>query len=81
MHIMQSHYNINVTRRVKDSTRKDGFRTTHFFRVLVEHSGDPARIYFELRDRFPESEGYGIDVTEWIGSGHVVNPEEDFSRT
>lgn len=72
MHIMQSHHNINVARRIKDPSRREGFRMEHFFRVLVEDSYRAKDVAQELLVRFPQTEGFKITITEWTGSGRDV---------
>lgn len=73
MHIMQCHYNVNVARRVTDTSRREGFRREHFFRVLVEDPERARQVFRELMIRFPDLDGYEISVTEWTGSGHELD--------
>ena len=69
MHIMQSHHNINIARRIPDTSRREGFRMEHFFRVLVEDSYRAKQVAETLLIRFPATEGFDITITEWTGSG------------
>jgi hypothetical protein len=62
------HYEINVTKNGK-----------HFFATHARSattSREAAKIYQEIATRFPESEGFGLTVTEWRSHGSVIAPED-----
>lgn len=61
---MQSHYEINVSLNGK-----------HFFATDERSTRDEAptkKLVEEFRTRFPESEGFKIDVTHWKAGGTKI---------
>lgn len=71
---MESHFEINVS--------KDG---KHLFATAPRSLPDcqPRRMEELLAiftEKFPESEGYHIDVTDWKIVGHVIHGDEYYTR-
>lgn len=68
----QSHYEINVS-----------WNGRHFFATASRSAQTEQTawaILSELRDRFPESQGFKVSCTHWEGSGSFVDAEELAAR-
>lgn len=65
---MESHYEINVI--------KDG---QHFFATAPRSCNDKQRVLKVLKEiqaRFPESDGFEVQVSYYKCSGYMLKPEE-----
>lgn len=84
MNTMQDHYEINVA-------KEDGKRGyyigsefhkvyVHFCKVIVEQiypECETHEVYKTMKEKFPESEGYKVDVTLWQGRGQHLTEAWD----
>lgn len=62
---MMSHYRLNVSHN-----------GVHLFATEPSSCRDDwaaKKVYRELRARFPESEGFAVDVTRWEGFGQHID--------
>lgn len=77
---MESHYEFIVSK--VDDPKKQWPRREHVFATAPRsaiNEWQAKKLFAILQAKFPESEGYKVDVTNWQGVGHQVdwsNPEQ-----
>ena len=72
-------YEINVSQQVKRGLISFGGHRQHMF-ATAERSittlAQCAQVYGVLKEKFPESEGYQITVSEWRKTGKDIDVSE-----
>lgn len=72
MHLMQSHYNINVAERIPDSSRHEGYRYVHYFNTLIDDRVRAQDVYASFLAKYPEPK-FKVTITRWEGRGRQID--------